>query len=465
MYKDFYHFQQDPFNITPDPDLFYISKTHREALAQLIYGINAKKGIIAIIGEVGVGKTTVINTFFKKIEKENVITAFVFNPKLELLDFFHLISDELGLPKPSSKAEFLINLNKFLIDCHAKGKGPVVIVIDEAQNLSDQLLEEIRLLLNLETAKEKLLQIVLSGQPELWERLKAPHLRQLRQRISFRHTIEPLDKSETEEYIKERLKSAGGDEDIFTARAISEIYKYSKGIPRLINIICHNALITGYALDKKVIDPKIIREVVQSSAIGYKASRAKKNLRWIAAAIATLFIIFIPLQLKDNFSRWSKKDNNHLLSTQNQVLKKSVERNKPTLKIGKEGLLYSLFEKYGFINNDLFEMVKKLNPSLKDLYNLPPGTIITLPPSFNFKNGGLYAVHIITTSDFSKAKQFFISLMEKGHKALVYILKEQEKYQVVIGNYRTFDEAKTVADSLVNQGRLSKSIVIRIPQL
>ena len=434
MYKDFYHFQQDPFNITPDPDLFYISKTHREALAQLIYGINAKKGIIAIIGEVGVGKTTVINTFFKKIEKENVITAFVFNPKLELLDFFHLISDELGLPKPSSKAEFLLNLNKFLIDCHAKGKGPVVIVIDEAQNLSDQLLEEIRLLLNLETAKEKLLQIVLSGQPELWERLKASHLRQLRQRISFRHTIEPLDKRETEEYIKERLKSAGGDEDIFTARAISEIYKYSKGIPRLINIICHNALITGYALDKKVIDPKIIREVVQSSAIGYKASRAKKN-------------------------------NNHLLSTQNQVLKKSVERNKPTLKIGKEGLLYSLFEKYGFINNDLFEMVKKLNPSLKDLYNLPPGTVITLPPSFNFKNGGLYAVHIITTSDFSKAKQFFISLMEKGHKALVYILKEQEKYQVVIGNYRTFDEAKTVADSLVNQGRLSKSIVIRIPQL
>jgi len=464
MYKDFYHFQQEPFNITPDPEFFYMSKTHREALAQLIYGINAQKGIIAIIGEVGAGKTTVINAFFKKIEKKNAITAFVFNPKLELLDFFHLISDELGLLKPNSKAEFLLNLNTFLIDCHTKGKGPVVIVIDEAQNLSDQLLEEIRLLLNLETAKEKLLQIVLSGQPELWERLKAPHLRQLRQRISFRHTIEPLDKKETEEYIKERLKRAGGSEDTFTVRAISKIYKYSEGIPRLINIICHNALITGYALDKKVIDPKVIREVVRSSAIGYKASRSKKISRWIVAAIAALFIILIPLQLKDNFSRWSKKDNNYLSSTQNQASKKSLN-NKPTLKIGKEGLLYSLLKKYGFINNELFEMVNKLNPSLKDLYDLPPGTVITLPTSFNFKNQGLYAIHIITTSDFSEARQFFISVMEKGHKALLYISEEQGKYQVVIENYRTFDEAKTVADFLVNQGRLSKSIVIRIPQM
>jgi len=465
MYKDFYHFQQEPFNITPDPDFFYMSKTHREALAQLIYGINAKKGIIAIIGEVGAGKTTIINAFFKELEKKNAITALVFNPKLELLDFFHLISEELGLPKPNSKAEFLLNLNTFLIDCHAKGKGPVIIVIDEAQNLSDQLLEEIRLLLNLETAKEKLLQIVLSGQPELWERLKAPHLRQLRQRISFRHTIEPLDKKETEGYIKERLKKAGGSEDTFTARAISEIYKYSKGIPRLINIICCNALITGYALDKKVIDPKVIKEVIRGSAIGYETPRSKSLSRWIAVAIVALFIILIPLQLKDNFSRWLKKDNNHLLSTQNQVLKKAVEKNKPTLKIVKEELLYSLLKKHGFINNELFELIKKLNPSLKDLYNLPPGTVITLPPSFNFKDEGLYAIHIITTSDFSEARQFFIRMMEKEHKALLYISEEQGKYRVVTGAYRTFDEAKTVADSLVNQGRLSKSIVIRIPQM
>ena len=464
MYKDFYHFQQEPFNITPDPEFFYMSKTHREALAQLIYGINAKKGIIAIIGEVGVGKTTVINAFFKELEKRNAITAFVFNPRLEPIDFFHLISDELGLPKPSSKAEFLLNLNTFLIDCHAKGKGPVVIVIDEAQNLSDQLLEEIRLLLNLETAKEKLLQIVLSGQPELWERLKAPHLRQLRQRISFRHTIEPLDKKETEEYIKERLKRAGGDEDTFTARAISEIYKYSKGIPRLINIICSNALITGYALDKRVIDPKVIKEVIRGSAIGYETHRSKSLLKWIAAAIVALFIILIPLQLKDNFSRWLKKDNNHLLLTQNQAPKKAVEKNKPTLKIAKEGLLYSLLKKYGFINNELFGLIKKLNPSLKDLYNLPPGTVITLPSSFNFKDEGLYAIHIITTSDFLEAKQFFIRVMEKGHKALLYT-EEQGKYRVVIGAYMTFDEAKAVADTLVNQGRLSKSIVIRIPQI
>ena len=464
MYKDFYHFQQEPFNITPDPEFFYMSKTHREALAQLIYGINTKKGIIAIIGEVGVGKTTVINAFFKELEKRNAITAFVFNPRLEPIDFFHLISDELGLPKPSSKAEFLLNLNTFLIDCHAKGKGPVVIVIDEAQNLSDQLLEEIRLLLNLETAKEKLLQIVLSGQPELWERLKAPHLRQLRQRISFRHTIEPLDKKETEGYIKERLKRAGGDEDTFTARAISEIYKYSKGIPRLINIICSNALITGYALDKRVIDPKVIKEVIRGSAIGYETHRSKSLLKWIAAAIVALFIILIPLQLKDNFSRWLKKDNNHLLSTQNQAPKKAVEKNRPTLKIAKEGLLYSLLKKYGFINNELFELIKKLNPSLKDLYNLPPGTVITLPPSFNFKDEGLYAIHIITTGDFLEAKQFFIRMMERGDKALLYT-EEQGKYRVVIGAYMTFDEAKAVADTLVNQGLLSKSIVIRIPQI
>lgn len=281
MYKHFYGLKKEPFNITPDPNFLYLSPTHREALAQIIYGVKTKKGFIVITGEVGVGKTTVLNASLKKLEENGSITAFIFNPELKLMDFFYIICNELGLPKPRTKAEFLINLNDFLIDCLAKGKEPVVLFIDEAQRLSSKLLEEIRLLLNLETGAEKLLQIVLSGQPELWEKINSTELRQLKQRISLRHTIKPLNSKEVKMYVKERLTKAGGRDDIFNDKAIDKIYKYSGGIPRLINIICSNALITGYVAEKKVINAKIIKETVNDlDLVSHKPKRSWFLFKW-----------------------------------------------------------------------------------------------------------------------------------------------------------------------------------------
>jgi general secretion pathway protein A len=263
MFKEFYGFKKEPFNITPDSDFLYLSASHREALAQLTYGIETKKGFILMTGEVGVGKTTIINALLRQLVKTKVIPAFIFNTKVSRLNFFQLISDELGLHKPHSKAEFLVTLNNFLITCHAKNEGPVVIIIDEAHDLDDELLEEVRLLLNLETAKEKLLQLVLSGQIELWERLKNYNLRQLRQRIVLQYQIKPLNENDTREYIDTRIKFAGGTNNMFEEKALKNIYRYSRGVPRLINVICTHALISGYALGQNSIGPKIIKEVAK----------------------------------------------------------------------------------------------------------------------------------------------------------------------------------------------------------
>ena len=262
MFKKFYGFNKEPFNITPDPDFLYLSASHREALAQLTYGIETKKGFMLITGEVGVGKTTIINAFLRKLATTKAITAFIFNTKISRLHFFQRICYDLGLSKPYNKEEFIVMLNHFLITCLAKNKGPVVIIIDEAHNLDDDLLEEVRLLLNLETAKEKLLQLVISGQVELWERLKNPNLRQLRQRIILQHQIKPLNANDTIGYIDTRIKFAGGELNMFDKKALRNIYRYSQGIPRLINVICTHALISGYALGQNVIGPNIIKEVV-----------------------------------------------------------------------------------------------------------------------------------------------------------------------------------------------------------
>ena len=263
MFRKFYGFKKDPFNITPDADFLYLSPSHREALAQLTYGIETKKGFMLIIGEVGVGKTTIVNALLRQLIKTKAIPAFIFNTTVSRLNFFQLIAEELGIHKPYSKAEFLLTLNNFLITTHAKNEGPVAIIIDEAHDLDDELLEEVRLLLNLETGKEKLLQLVLSGQIELWERLKKPSLRQLRQRIVLQHHIKPLNIADTIAYIDTRIKLAGSENNMFNEKAVKNIYRYSQGVPRLINVICTHALISGYALGQSSISPNIIKEVAK----------------------------------------------------------------------------------------------------------------------------------------------------------------------------------------------------------
>ncbi len=259
MYKAFYGFNKDPFSIVPNPNFLFMSETHREALAQLIYGVQSGKGFIVITGEVGVGKTTVLHAFLESLRKIKAETAYIFNPRLNLKEFMLLVAEEFELPKPKNKTEFILSLQRFLLKNY-KDKRPVVLIVDEAQQLHPQLLEEIRLLLNLETGQKKLLQVVLAGQPELWDTLTLLEFRQLRQRISLYHSISPLNLRDTERYIKQRLKKSGGNLNLFTPQAIKRIFDITQGIPRLINIVCNNALILGYALEKKKIDKSIIEQ-------------------------------------------------------------------------------------------------------------------------------------------------------------------------------------------------------------
>jgi general secretion pathway protein A len=264
MYNKFYGLKDKPFEITPDPRYLYLSESHREALAHLTYALNEKKGFTVITGEVGTGKTTLVQMLLSRLDSHTRI-AHLFNPKLGTRDFFKYICQDFGLKTDgfATKGEFLTLLHSFLMECYAR-RERVVLIVDEAQTLSPALLEEVRLLTNLETPKAKLLQVILLGQPELDMTLARNEFRQLKQRISLRFNLKPLNRQETAEYIIRRLKAAGArNSDLFGEDAVKEIYRYSKGIPRLINVICDNSLMSGYVYEKHRIDKEIVREVIK----------------------------------------------------------------------------------------------------------------------------------------------------------------------------------------------------------
>jgi len=289
MYTKFYGLIEKPFEITPDPRFLYLSENHKEALAYLTYAVRERKGFTVITGEVGTGKTTLVQTLLSRLDG-NTRTAYLFNPKLGSTDFLHYICEDLGIKgQKRSKGQYLASLHNFLMSCYARNEN-VVLIIDEAHTLDPKLLEEVRLLTNLETPKSKLLQVVLMGQPELNEILNCPQFRQLKQRISLRYHMQPLNKEETREYIKKRMRMAGTvDPDIFTPKAVKVIYKYSKGIPRLINIVCDNALLAGYAADQKVIGKSIVREVINHLEGVYLQKKPKRFILFIVIIIV-LFI-------------------------------------------------------------------------------------------------------------------------------------------------------------------------------
>lgn len=267
MYNDFYQLKENPFNITADPDFFYTSEHHQEAFSHLIYGITHRKGILVITGEIGTGKTTLCRTLLNQLDK-SIKTALILNPSYSDLQLLQLILRDLGIQcKDKSKFSLISALNDFLIDETSRGNN-VVLIIDESQNLGVKQLEQIRLLSNLETEKEKLLQIVLVGQPELMEKLKLTSLRQLNQRVAVRYHILPLDENEIKNYIKHRLKVAKGENSnhkglLFTNEAIKLIYENSKGTPRMVNILCDRALLAGFTANAHIIDHNIVHKCVQ----------------------------------------------------------------------------------------------------------------------------------------------------------------------------------------------------------
>lgn len=262
MYNKFYDIKEAPFNVTSDPSFLFLSKKHKEALSYLIYGIGQRKGFLEITGEIGTGKTTLCRALLNRLDG-NTKTAFILNPDLSQLQLLQVIMEDFGLQiEKKSKMHFFSQLNKFLLEQLTFGNN-VVLIIDEAQNLKASVLEQIRLLSNLETEKEKLFQIVLVGQPELRNKLNSPQLRQLRQRIGVRYHILPLDRNEVKDYIYHRLTVAGSKGGIiFEDKALDLIYGYSNGIPRLINIVCDKALLLGFVLETKTIDFDIVMKSI-----------------------------------------------------------------------------------------------------------------------------------------------------------------------------------------------------------
>jgi len=263
MYKTFYKLQRNPFEITPDPSFLFPTTRHNEALATLYYGVRRHKGFVVMTGEVGSGKTLLVRCLLQLLKNNNVAYAYVFNSRLSSLEFLQYVSGDFGLPTSGkTKSDLLLGLGSYLIARHQK-KLTTMLVADEAHHLAPEVLEEIRLLTNLETAQDKLLQIVLVGQPELDEKLDSQELRQLKQRIAFRSRLEPLNLKETEGYIRRRLHLAGADSqaDIFPIDTIREVHRHARGIPRLINTVCENALITGFARQLRSVPPDIIQEV------------------------------------------------------------------------------------------------------------------------------------------------------------------------------------------------------------
>jgi general secretion pathway protein A len=263
MYEQFYGLKENPFNVTPNPEYIFLGKNHREALAQLLYGVKERKGFIVITGEVGTGKTTLIHCLLDKMKGNHTKAAFLFNPKLTVDDFIQYVLKDLGVRvQGKTKGEHLHNLHRYLLHAYQMDER-VILIVDEAQGLKPELLEEIRLLSNLETSRSKLLQIVLLGQPELDKTLSQPGFRQLKQRINLRYHLPPLSENETKEYVGKRLRIAGATEPVFTEKAIKQIYLKSGGIPRLINILCDNALLNGFALDQKMVDEGSVKEAAK----------------------------------------------------------------------------------------------------------------------------------------------------------------------------------------------------------
>ena len=263
MYLQFYGLHEAPFAPTPDPKFLFQSTRHREALAQLLYGVRERKGFIVLTGEIGTGKTTLLRTLLERLDR-NTSVAYVHNSALGIEGLLEYILHDWGVKSiGTTHAQRLFELNEFLIDQHRSGLSPV-LVIDEAQNLTIETLEAVRLLSNFETTSQKLMQILLVGQPELRDKLNAPELRQLKQRIGLRCHIGPLSPEETRLYIRHRLRIAGAtDAGIFTDGAIQRITEYSQGTPRVINIVCDHCLLSGYADSKRRIDASVVDEAVE----------------------------------------------------------------------------------------------------------------------------------------------------------------------------------------------------------
>ena len=296
MYTEFFGLNEKPFSISPDPRYLYLSQRHADALAHLTYGISEAGGFIQLTGEVGTGKTTLVRCLLGQLPNRTDV-ALILNPVLSTKQFLASICHELRLPRPSNDTAkgYVDRLNAKLLVAHAEHRR-VVLIVDDAQTMSPQLLEQVRLLTNLETSKRKLLQIILIGQPELRDMLARPQMRQVAQRITGRYHLEPLSIEDTFVYVRHRVKVAGGLAEIFSDRAIRRLFRLSKGIPRVINVIADRAMLAAYSQDEHRIGAALVKKAAKEV---FGKSRRPRWLLWVAAAAGLALLVVLATELQD----------------------------------------------------------------------------------------------------------------------------------------------------------------------
>lgn len=294
MYLDHFNLTERPFSITPDPRFLYMSARHREALAHLLYGLGEGGGFVQLTGEVGTGKTTICRCLLDQVP-ENVDVALVLNPKVTSMELIATVCDELGIeyPEGNTSIKSLTDvLNRYLLDAHARDRR-TVLIIDEAQNLSADVLEQVRLLTNLETSTQKLLQIVLIGQPELRKLLAREDMRQLSQRVTARYHLDPISREEASAYIKHRLQICGTTQNIFNKRAIDKIQQLSGGIPRLINVLCDRSMLGAYVEGSTQVDPKVVKKAAREVLAAAEKKQKRSGLPWLTASLVVLALMVL----------------------------------------------------------------------------------------------------------------------------------------------------------------------------
>ena len=410
MYLSYYHLKKQPFHITPDPEFLYLSPSHKEALAGIIYGIEQRKGFIAIVGAVGVGKTTILRTYLESADRDRLKIIYIFNANLSFEGLIKTIYQELGIPAESHDVLELVNrLYEILIEEYRKG-ATVVLVIDEAQNMPVDTLENLRMLSNLETSKDKLIQIVLVGQPEFEEKLNLSSLRQLKQRLAVRSTILPLTREESHDYIKFRLQKAGSSSrSVFTKSALKRITARAKGIPRIINILSDNALVTGFGYQRKPVPGKVASEIIRDMD-GVKRSPL---MRWwvlgvsALAALLTGITWFLPhradvINRAGMHSTGAPKDSDQATKERESIEKSAAEQGaaqaapapseeplappkkdetqalKKTVARG-DTLTKLAQEVYGSSDASVIKLIQEGNPHITDPNVIPVGSTIVFP--------------------------------------------------------------------------------------